>query len=348
MNIIRKDATITNTDEDFPGAFEVVLSTSTKDRDGDELAPEDWQQPLPDHITFDVDHGMSVEKTIGSGEPSIEDGKLIVRGTYSSLPRAQEVRTLVKEGHIRTTSVAFSSKKSTKDGVSRTTRELLNGAFVAIPANTEAVVLSAKAGARNSTSDQKNLQAAHDAVVAVGATCTGPEDSTEADEGATGGKSFLRMVAAKAVDGSYEQREQAISDALSARYPGDDMWAYSIATFDDSVVYRVSGSSDLRGQWQAPYTYDEGTVSLGEASRVNLVEQVVPMKSYRGTKAMTEADAVATTNEDLFGDALNAEGSQDPVSDEETTSNADEKSADADALDLQMLALRVIASAHIG
>lgn len=194
MNVTRKDATITNTDEDYPGSFEVILSTSAKDRDGDELDAKDWEQPLPDHITFDMDHGMSVEKTVGSGVPTIEDGKLIVRGTYSSLPRAQEVRTLVKEGHIRTTSVAFITKTVTKGsgGEKVKVRELLNGAFVAIPSNREAVVLSAKsveakAGARNSQSDQAHIQAAHDELVAAGAAC-GPMDDTGAADGTTGGK----------------------------------------------------------------------------------------------------------------------------------------------------------------
>jgi hypothetical protein len=105
-------------DDDFPGTFEVVLSAPTKDRDGDTLKPEDWKQPLPDHITFDSDHGMNVATTVGSGVPrsNEETGELVVSGTYSSLPRAQEVRTLVNEGHIRTTSVAFMTEKDQKDG----------------------------------------------------------------------------------------------------------------------------------------------------------------------------------------------------------------------------------------
>lgn len=178
MNVIRKDATISPTgdDGDFPGTFEVVLSAPTLDRDGDTLKPEDWKTPLPDHITFDSDHGMSVATTVGSGTPEIDEstGNLIVRGTYSSLPRAQEVRTLVNEGHIRTTSVAFMHEKTQKDGKPATVRELLNGAFVAIPSNREALVLASKglkAGARNSKADAEHLQAAHDHAVAAGAQC---------------------------------------------------------------------------------------------------------------------------------------------------------------------------------
>ena len=148
MKVVRKDATITSTgtDDDFPGTFEVILSAPTTDRDGDTLLPEDWKQPLPEHITFDIDHGMSVETTVGSGKPEIDDdGNLVVRGTFSSLPRAQEVRTLVREGHINRTSVAFmNERQKTKDGKTRSVRELLNGAFVAIPSNREAVILSSK------------------------------------------------------------------------------------------------------------------------------------------------------------------------------------------------------------
>lgn len=193
MKIDKKSATITNTDESadaFPGTFEVVLSTPTTDRDGDSLLASEWKTPLPDHITFDVDHGMSVKSTVGSGVPSIDDeGRLIVKGSYSSLQQAQDVRTLVNEKHIRTVSVAFLTEPaSTKDGVKTVKRELLNGAFVAIPANPEAVVLSSKsladdaevkAGARHSAADASLLQAAHDALVAMGASCSPAEADTE-------------------------------------------------------------------------------------------------------------------------------------------------------------------------
>lgn len=206
MDVQHKDATITNTDDAFPGSFEVVLSTRAKDRDGDELQPEDWKAPLPEHITFDADHGMSVATTVGSGVPSIDDeGRLVVRGTYSSLARAQEVRTLVNEGHIRTTSVAFMTEKSEqKDGTTKQVRELLNGAFVAIPSNREALVMSsksAKAGARNSASDQEKLQAAHDAIVAAGANCLDPMKSAKDATGA--------VEAAAPVDDADETPEQA-------------------------------------------------------------------------------------------------------------------------------------------
>lgn len=168
-------------DDDPNGTFEVVLSAPTLDRDGEVIDAKAFE-PLPDHITFDIDHGMSVVTTVGSGVPSYDDqGRLVVRGTFSSIPRAQEVRTLVTEGHIRTTSVAFmdATREQGKDGKAHITRaEILNGAFVPIPSNREAVVLSAKAysekvGARNSSEDSARLQQMHDLTVETGAKCAG-------------------------------------------------------------------------------------------------------------------------------------------------------------------------------
>lgn len=260
MNVTRKDATITNTDEEFPGSFEVVLSTGAKDRDDDELAPEDWEQPLPDHITFDTDHGMSVATTVGSGVPTIEDGKMVVRGTYSSLPRAQEVRTLVKEKHIRTTSVAFMTKKVTKaNGDTGKVRELLNGAFVAIPSNREAVVLGVKAGARNSKTDQANIQAAHDSLVAAGADCAGPEDSSGAEEGATGGKGIsvgeitahLRLDSSEMLAALDSANAKSYDIQVKAKYTAEQLRAMladgqAIANPNGDPSYPIGDRADLQ------------------------------------------------------------------------------------------------------
>ncbi|TFB96531.1 MULTISPECIES: hypothetical protein [unclassified Cryobacterium] len=183
MRVEHKDATITPTgaDNDFPGTFEVILSAPTLDRDGDTLGSDEWKTPLPEKITFDSDHGMSVATTVGSGVPSInEAGQLVVSGTYSSLPRAQEVRTLVNEGHINTTSVAFMTlPKTSKDA--KPQRELLNGAFVAIPSNREALVLSSKSGARNSKTDAAAVQGIHDHAAMLGADCAGAKAYAQKD-----------------------------------------------------------------------------------------------------------------------------------------------------------------------
>lgn len=130
----------------FPGTFEVILSTPEVDRDGESLATKCFE-PLPAYVSFDIDHGMSTATTVGSGTPRYDGDLLKVAGTWSSLPRAQEVRTLVREGHIRSTSVAFMGAKfETKEGVPTITKaEILNAAFTPIPSNRGASVLSAKA-----------------------------------------------------------------------------------------------------------------------------------------------------------------------------------------------------------
>jgi hypothetical protein len=127
------------------GEFEVILSAPTLDRDN-EIIDGHAFDPLPDHITFDVDHGMTTSTTVGSGQPYYDGDTLKVKGAFSSIPRAQEVRALVAEGHIRTTSVAYmGARTELKDGVRHIVKaELLNGAFVAVPSNRQAVVLGAK------------------------------------------------------------------------------------------------------------------------------------------------------------------------------------------------------------
>jgi hypothetical protein len=155
------------------GEFDVILSAPTLDRDGEVIDAKVFD-PLPDHITFDIDHGMSTATTVGSGTPYYDGDMLRVKGTYSSIPRAQEVRTLVREGHIRTTSVAFmSAEREQKDGVTHIVKaELLNGAFVPIPSNRQSVVLSAKSYEAKASSEPAPLCT----------KCAEPTDSTTAPE----------------------------------------------------------------------------------------------------------------------------------------------------------------------
>lgn len=280
--IIRKDATITptGTDEDFPGTFQVILSAPTKDRDGETLLPGEWKQPLPDHITFDQDHAMTVAGTVGSGAPHLDEetGNLIVDGTYSSIPEAQKVRTLVNEGHIRTTSVAFMSEKSSKDGVAAVTRELLNGAFVAIPSNREALVLSSKglkAGARNSKADADGIQSIHDNAVLLGAAC--------------GGEKSAHRTEFKALAGSLEAVQERASQALRAAL---DDWAWLRGTVPDGngggyLVYEGEG-----GTFQQGFTDDGKTVTLtGEPEPVSVQEVV------SGNAAPSEDDGEPTDSD---------------------------------------------------
>ncbi|MGC5248193.1 hypothetical protein ACPXB3_14875 [Gordonia sp. DT219] len=125
------------------GEFDIVLSAQSKDRDGDVLTKDGWKQPLPQHIPIGVDHSMSVDGIVGSGRPFIDDaGNLRVRGTFAPTELGQRVRQLVTTGHLQTVSVEF-LEDGTKSGTTPQ-RELIGGAFVYLPSNRDARVLSSK------------------------------------------------------------------------------------------------------------------------------------------------------------------------------------------------------------
>jgi HK97 family phage prohead protease len=218
------------------GDFEVLLSTPDLDRDG-EVIDTGAFEPLPDHITFDVDHGMSTTTTVGSGVPRYENGNLVVRGAFASTPLAQEVRALVGEGHIRTTSVAYMAPKfEVKDGVRHVVRaELLNGAFVAVPANRQALVLAAKSATR-----------------------------------ATGRPGL------KAVEGSYEERREQLGEAVRLAHP-DAWWTYIVATFEGRLVYEVETPDSVDRYEADYTVAADGAITLTNAHPVEVVEVIQPV-----------------------------------------------------------------------
>lgn len=284
------------TEEHPHGAFEVVLSAPTEDRDGETIAPHAFD-PLPDHITFDVDHGMDVASTVGSGRPWYDDqGQLRVSGGFASTPLAQTTRALVTEGHVKTTSVAFLRGEATKaagGGRLLTKGELLNGAFVAVPSNREALVLSAKTlgardavrkdGRRNSSDDLEHLQTAHDEIVAAGASCSSGDGSAgTTDDGA---KSVRRRAGRKSIVGSVEATQDRVRDALADQYSGGDYgWVSLRGVLPDgagggSVVFGGYGLTGLDSDavYRQTYTDDGAVVTLvGAAVEVDIHEVVAP------------------------------------------------------------------------
>jgi HK97 family phage prohead protease len=193
------------------GSFEAILSVPTVDRDKEVLDPAAFS-PLPEHITIDIDHAMSVEKTIGSGRPFYDGPVLKFAGTYASHPLAQMVRSLVEEGHIRTMSVAYMNAHyeiDDNDGLAHLRKaELLNAGIVGIPSNREALITASKslasavaavsevaaeaaepapvekAGARHSAKDVERIQSAHDALAELGAICAGKAHAPDAAKAA--------------------------------------------------------------------------------------------------------------------------------------------------------------------
>ncbi len=182
-DIVRKSvpALITDAgsaDDPFPGSFEAVLATPDTDREGETVKSAEWKA-MPDYIPINADHEMNSIGVIGSGTPTLgADGKVYLKGTYSSDPDAQRIRTKVNEKHIRHMSVEFMRERTPsteKGGLPSITREIVGGAFTPYPMNPNAKVLSSKAGARNNASDAKNIQGIHDMAGALGAACSGPD-----------------------------------------------------------------------------------------------------------------------------------------------------------------------------
>lgn len=313
IGVIDLDLKAVDGDEDPNGSFYAVLSKPSTDRDG-EIVDSKAFDPLPARITIDVDHGLTVDSVVGSGVPTYEaDGSLTVTGTYSSIPRAQEVRTLVSEGHVTAMSVTFINGQRDKDqkGVTHVkSAELVNATFCVAGVNRDALVLaakamSAKAGKRNSTSDAEHLQAAHDHMVSAGADCTGAK-SIKA----------LRRTDVKAVAGSYEDRQEDIlealveanTEAIAAAYPdyGPGNYGYAVhivATFDDRVVYQIGWDDD--DAYQVAYTWDGEEVTLTGTPVEVSVDQVISASTEAPEETSTASAVKAVAAGDLqAGDDL--------------------------------------------
>lgn len=221
------------------GSFDAILSMPTLDRDL-EVIDAFCFNPLPEHITIDIDHAMSVEKTVASGRPEYDSaGTLHIRNAqFASTPLAQMTRTLVDEGHIKTVSVAFHPDPRVSiweldkaDGKMHLRKsELLNAGIVGIPSNREAVITAVKNLDQNSST--------------------------------------------KAAVGSYEALSSRLRDALRELWP---MYEYvqMLATFADSVVYCV-GDEEEMSTYQTEYTIDANElVVFGQTVEVTLTEIVV-------------------------------------------------------------------------
>lgn len=151
------------------GGFEAILSTPQTDRDGESIDVKSWGQ-LPATVPVNLDHNTDISGLIGTGIPRVEDGVVKLSVTFASTPEAQKARTLVNEGHVKSTSVEFLRRSKTDEkGVKTTSREMIGAALTNYPANTGAVILSSKAGARNSKNDSQMIQQIHDHALALGA-----------------------------------------------------------------------------------------------------------------------------------------------------------------------------------
>lgn len=308
--------------EDGPGTFSLILSTSDLDRDGEVVDPGAFD-PLPEHIAMDIDHGMSVATTVGSGRPFYrEDGKLQVDGTYASTELGQQTRTLVREGHVRTASVAMLPLKKTKDGdgVAHITKaDLLNGAFTPVPSNKGATVLSAKslttvydlishdatalkAGKRNSASDQRDLQEIHDLSAGLGAVCGDGSSEEGKSLAKRAGEALAVLKTArdgrkqlKSIVGSVEALQDRVRDALEDAYGEWSTVLRGVLPDSNTVVFDTWGAGTLDdGSWSQSFTDDGAVVTLtGDPSPVDIHEVVVP-DADADREGKSASDAAAT------------------------------------------------------
>lgn len=191
MTVMHKRADGVVTTGDDPGVFDLLLSSAALDRDGERLLPSQWKQPLPESIPLNIDHSGSVSDVVGSGRPWFDaEGNLRVSGRWASTEKAQEVRTLVNEGHVISCSVEF--LRSTVGG--EPVRELTGAALVLTPSNREARVMSSKSkstGLEDTATGSALLQAIHDASLHLGARCVDDVD----DEAAKAAALRLRLKA---------------------------------------------------------------------------------------------------------------------------------------------------------
>jgi phage head maturation protease len=129
------------------GSFEAILSTSALDRDGEIIDPYAFD-PLPASLPIFVDHAQwDTKSLVGRAVPSYDgQGRLVLRGFYGSDPFSQEIRQKVMDGLLDSMSVGFhNATRVVVAGVPHITKgEALEGSFVGVPANPEALVTASK------------------------------------------------------------------------------------------------------------------------------------------------------------------------------------------------------------
>lgn len=264
-------------DDDGNGSFQAVLSTSALDRDGEVIETRAFD-PLPESIPIYFEHDwMSGAAPVGRGVPYYAaDGTLMLDGTFASTGKAQEVRALVVEGMVDAMSVGFlNAKREVRSGVRTVTKgDVFEGSLTAIPINTGAKLLAAKAfasskaGARNSSADQALIQTIHDNATTLGAMC----DASNAI-----GKAFAaverKQRTSKAIVGSIEAQQERVRDALEDAY---GPWCTELrGVLPDVVVFDwLDRDGDT---YQQSYEDDGAVVTLtGDPLEVDVHEVIAP------------------------------------------------------------------------
>lgn len=253
-------------DEGEPdGTFSAIVAAYNTDSGGDRIVPGAFQKSLdrwaesgnPIPIVWAHQHTDAFAHIGGISEAAETDDGLVVKGVLDieDNPTAKQVYRLIKGGRINNYSFAYDVNDSEQ---AKSDDE--SGAKVLL----------------------KELEIFEAGPCLVGMN---RDTRTLAVKSGEPGK--------KTVPGSFEARQDAIWAALEDANSSGTSWAFPKATFDDSVVYEVSGANG--GTFQAPYTVDaDGKVTLGEPTPVQVTETVTavtPKSALLGLKVGKELSA---------------------------------------------------------
>lgn len=138
-------ATVKSVDD--TGGWTAIASAPSIDRDNEVVEARCFSQApggLPEQVPVRSAHFGG--ELVGSGRPYYVANRLQIDGRFASTPKAQEVRTLVKEGHLTTMSVVFLplTDRQVEGRRHITSAELLAIDWAEIPSQRDARVLAVR------------------------------------------------------------------------------------------------------------------------------------------------------------------------------------------------------------
>jgi HK97 family phage prohead protease len=299
-------ATVKAVDGNDPnGEFEVVLSTKAVDRDGEAVLPGAFD-PLPASIPIYYHHDWQAgAMPVGKARPFQDGDVLKATGVFAPTPRAQELRELVNGGFVDSMSVGFTrTKREVIQGQKSVVKaDLFEASFTPIPINTDALVLTSKAGARNSASDGDRLQQIHDLAVENGAYCP----TTKAAD---------QHTHVKAIVGSVEAQQERVRDALEDAY--GDWMTYLRGVLPNVVVFDWYGAEG--DTYQQTYEDDGAVVTLtGQPVEVDIHEVIAP--DADADREANDGPTMLALTAKAAGEAA-AQAAADPAADEAAQAKA--------------------------
>lgn len=245
------------------GGFVAMISDPSLDRDGERIMKGAFD-PLPSRVPIDINHSRDVMDTIGSAELFYRGDQTWAKASFASTEKAQQVRQLMREGHITGVSVMFVGAqrgKAMEDGsVPIHKASLVKFGVVDVPANPNAHALTVKTS---------------DAVEVVDLTVD-PASETEVD------------IVATAL-----QVPRSDVEALSATVVST-LAAVATAMGDNAArqAYRATGKTPGKAAPTPPPAQSEARYTLAEA-REALAKELASDRQRKLLDVVTDPDVVA-------------------------------------------------------